>query len=290
MNNTRYANIDNFLSYCYTAGLHTMFKLDNTQTFFTGKCFLAETNTANLSFDMATQQVKISFASLAKKYNRDWISYFSELSPRLAESVSPADCYDFKLHVQTERNGIPTVCASFVVRQQPMVVQRVFSCLNTVLNNIKKLLPVIDIITDGEYVTFPAVKSKDVIDFNVVQESLRLINQAFTYTSEGKYSEAIATATRAIQLNPSNAYAYNNRGYAQSMLLRGYSKEAAADYKKAIILHPREKTFCFNAGDIELCAGNYTKAKQLFEQALSIDPSYADATQMLDIVKKRMEQ
>lgn len=171
-----------------------------------------------------------------------------------------------------------------------MNVQKVFSCLNVILANIKKLLPVIDIITNGEYVTFPTSKSKDVINFNIIQESLRLINQSFAYTKDGRYSEAIATASRAIQINPSNAYAYNNRGYAQSLLLRGYSKEAATDYKKAIIIHPQEKSFYFNAGDIELCAGNYTKAKSFFEQALTIDPEYVDAKQMLEIVKQRMTQ
>lgn len=288
MTNVRYTNIDNFLAYCYRTGLNTYFKLNSAQTVFSGKFLFSDASVANTFIDISTQEVKISFVSLTKEYHQEWIAYFNELIPKLAASLPPDECQDFKIYVHEEENGLPFLYTAFSIKPQPLDMQKLISYVETILENIKNILPIIDIITDGEYITFPVNKAKDIIRFDDVRECLRLVNQAYTYTIEGKYTEAITTATRAIQLNPANSYAYNNRGYAQSMMLKGYSKEAANDYKKAIILNPREKSFYFNAGDIEMCAKNYKNAKKLFQQALTVDPAYEDAKQMIALIEKQM--
>ena len=52
-----------------------------------------------------------------------------------------------------------------------------------------------------------------------------------------QHKEAIADYDKAIELNPKDAQAYNNRGVAKKMLKQ--YKEAIADYDKAIELNPK---------------------------------------------------
>ena len=56
-------------------------------------------------------------------------------------------------------------------------------------------------------------------------------------SSLGKPEEAIKDYTKAIELDPKDAEAYNNRGTEFSSL--GKSEEAIKDYTKAIELNPQ---------------------------------------------------
>lgn len=51
------------------------------------------------------------------------------------------------------------------------------------------------------------------------------------YASLEQYKKAIADYSKVIELDPNDASAYNNRGYALGKL--GKEKEAQSDYKKA---------------------------------------------------------
>jgi len=61
-------------------------------------------------------------------------------------------------------------------------------------------------------------------------------NRGWVYVKLGQYEEAIADCTKAIELDPSLAFAYNCRGWAYTEL--GQYEQAIADYNKAIELDP----------------------------------------------------
>ena len=63
--------------------------------------------------------------------------------------------------------------------------------------------------------------------------------QGLIHNERGEYHEAIAAFTRAIELDPTFALAYSNRGRAY-IELEQY-EEAIADYDKAIELDPSLK-------------------------------------------------
>ena len=60
--------------------------------------------------------------------------------------------------------------------------------------------------------------------------------QAYELNNEGRYDEAIEECNKAIQLDPSRAVAYNNRGQAYTE--KGKYDLAIADCNKAIELDP----------------------------------------------------
>ena len=65
-------------------------------------------------------------------------------------------------------------------------------------------------------------------------------------TSLKQYKEAIADYDKAIELNPKDAKAYNNRGVAKRQLKQ--YKEAITDYDKAIKLNPKDVKAYNNRG------------------------------------------
>ena len=68
----------------------------------------------------------------------------------------------------------------------------------------------------------------------------------FNKADKGDYQGAIAECNKAIELDPKDAKAYNNRGYAKRNL--GDNQGAIADYNKAIELDPKDATTYYNRG------------------------------------------
>ncbi|MBI2917515.1 MAG: tetratricopeptide repeat protein [Chloroflexi bacterium] len=81
----------------------------------------------------------------------------------------------------------------------------------------------------------------------------------------GDHKEAIADYTRAIQLDPKDAAAYNNRGIAYRKL--GQPKEAIADYTRAIQLDPKDAAACNNRGYAYQALGMGKEAQADFARA-----------------------
>lgn len=278
---------ENIQAYINNAGLTSMIKADEKNTFH-GQIDFTDGGVARFAINTEKRTVEIAFCNLNTKSNRDMLSYFCKLSPKLTKSINTDIYTRFIINIKNKFRNTPYIYVSFYVKKAYFDMKNLFSTMETIIANVKENMPVIDIIIDGEYTLLLPDENMDVIFFDKVKENIRLINQSHQYTVQGKYTEAITVATEAIKLNPHNAYAYNNRGYARSLLLRGYSQEAADDYGDAIKLNPQEKVFYFNAGDIELCAGNYETAKSLFEQALAIDDTYEDARKMLEIAENKL--
>ncbi|GHV49664.1 hypothetical protein AGMMS49579_02340 [Spirochaetia bacterium] len=89
----------------------------------------------------------------------------------------------------------------------------------------------------------------------------------------GDYDRAIADYTQAIKLDPKDATAYNNRGYAY------YNKNdydrAFADYTQAIKLDPKDATAYNNRGYIYLSKNDYDRAIADYTEVIRLAPNYA---------------
>ena len=86
---------------------------------------------------------------------------------------------------------------------------------------------------------------------------------------------AIADYTRAIELNPDYAMAYNNRGIAH-LQKREYDK-AIADYSKAIELDPDYAVAYNDRGIAYRHKGEYDKAIADYTKAIGLDPQWPHA-------------
>ncbi len=87
--------------------------------------------------------------------------------------------------------------------------------------------------------------------------------------------KAIADYTKAINLNPKFANAYNNRGFTYSE--SGNKQKAIDDFNKAIEIDPNYSTAYNNRGFTYFNLGNKKKAVDDFNEAIRIDYKYASA-------------
>ena len=90
-----------------------------------------------------------------------------------------------------------------------------------------------------------------------------------------EYQEAIEHYTEAIQLDPNNALAYNNRGNAYLSL--GQYQRAIQDYDKAIQIDPNYAHAYNMRGGVYYRLGENQRAIQDYDKAIQIDPYYAIA-------------
>lgn len=95
---------------------------------------------------------------------------------------------------------------------------------------------------------------------------------------QGKYERAIANYSRALELDPNFAAAYNNRAYAY-MVLEKYAS-ALPDLNRAIELKPTYVNALMNRGDIYnyYYAIDYTRAVADYDRVLAVEPGAAGHT------------
>jgi tetratricopeptide (TPR) repeat protein len=102
------------------------------------------------------------------------------------------------------------------------------------------------------------------------QDYIALGNYAY---EQGSCDHAIASYTRAIELNPAFAEAYNNRAYVY-MVKKDYAA-ALPDLDRALELRPDYVNALMNRGDIYnyYYAIDYERAVADYDRVLSIDPN-----------------
>ncbi len=115
-------------------------------------------------------------------------------------------------------------------------------------------------------------------------DAIGYCSRAMIWNTEGKYDNAIADSTKAIELDPKHAVAYCNRGNA--WFEKGDYDKAIADYTKAIELDPNPKdavayynravAYC-NRGNAWSRKGEYDKAIADSTKAIQLDPKYVSA-------------
>ncbi len=99
------------------------------------------------------------------------------------------------------------------------------------------------------------------------------------------YQGAIADWTKAIEINPQYADAYSNRGNAKNGL--GDNQGAIADYSKAIEINPQHDNAYNNRGGRKAESGDTQGAIADFNKAIEINPQDAVAYNNRGIVKGR---
>jgi len=92
---------------------------------------------------------------------------------------------------------------------------------------------------------------------------------------EGIYWEAIELYSKAIELNPYNAGAYNNRGIAKFMLEDDLA--AISDYEKAIKLDSVFYEAYNNLGLVKMYLYGLDEGEYYFNKTLEINDSYIEA-------------
>jgi arylsulfatase A-like enzyme/Tfp pilus assembly protein PilF len=113
----------------------------------------------------------------------------------------------------------------------------------------------------------------------VVDEDPNVIDGWFMlgtqYFKAGKYQEAIAQYSRALQLKPDYDLALINMANAYRRL--GKDDAALAGYERYITIDPENAFVRYQIGEIYLDRGNLERAESEFSHALKIDPKLASA-------------
>ena len=122
-------------------------------------------------------------------------------------------------------------------------------------------------------------KAKDRSEVKELQKKTEVIQERYTATEwfkkgynagENKnWDEAIVCYSKAIELDPDYAMAYNNRGWAYDE--KGEYDRAIRDYNKAIELKPDYAMAYNNRGLAYEKKGEYDRAIRDFDQAIELD-------------------
>lgn len=110
------------------------------------------------------------------------------------------------------------------------------------------------------------VNQKTALDF--LREGSRLYRQK-------KFRQAVEAYTKAIELNPEDVAAYNNRGVAYGKL-KEYDR-ALADYNRTIALSPDDTNAYNNRGIVYYELKEYNKALADYNRAIEVTPDDTDA-------------
>ncbi len=90
-----------------------------------------------------------------------------------------------------------------------------------------------------------------------------------------KYTDALKDYSKAIELDPKLAQAYNNRGFTYAELDK--PSEALKDYSKAIELDPEDAQTYNNRGLTYSKLDKHTEALEYYDRAIELDPKLAQA-------------
>jgi tetratricopeptide (TPR) repeat protein len=100
-------------------------------------------------------------------------------------------------------------------------------------------------------------------------------NRAAAYAQERRFDAAVADFSKTIQLDSKSALAYRNRGLAYHDL--GQIAPSIEDYSVAIRLDPNDFESRFERGNVYLDAADYQKAVADYDQAIALDAKRASA-------------
>jgi tetratricopeptide (TPR) repeat protein len=101
---------------------------------------------------------------------------------------------------------------------------------------------------------------------------------------KGDWDGAIADYTKATEIKPDYAKAYNNRGLAKNY--KGDLDGALADYNKAIELNPGLALIYFNRANTKKDKNDLNGAIADYTKAIELKPDYAEAYDNRGILKK----
>jgi tetratricopeptide (TPR) repeat protein len=106
-----------------------------------------------------------------------------------------------------------------------------------------------------------------------------LIGTGGSLVRAGRAAEAVAAYREALRIDPQSPQAHNGLGSALSLLYR--DDEAMAEFNRALELKPDLPSAHLNIAIVLLRRGDVAGARHRLETALSIDPSYEPARNVL---------
>ena len=106
-------------------------------------------------------------------------------------------------------------------------------------------------------------------------KSIDHYNRGLAHAKNGEYDLAISEFTRAIEINPGNADAYNNRGNAYRK--KGQFDLVIPDCTKAIEINPQLADAYYNRAVAYDNQASYDLAISDLDKALKINPKHANA-------------
>ena len=106
-------------------------------------------------------------------------------------------------------------------------------------------------------------------------DAIAYINRGFAYGKKGDYEAAIADFTEAIRLRPDFALAYYDRADAYDK--QGEYDRAIEDYSEAIRLKPQMADAYNNRGAVYLIQGSCDQAIEDFTEVIRLDPEHPKA-------------
>lgn len=98
--------------------------------------------------------------------------------------------------------------------------------------------------------------------------------RGISHTTNGQYAQAIIEFTRAIEINPSYAESYNERGVVYENTYQ--SELAIKDYNKAIEINSKFAIAYNNRGNVYDDRGEYNLAISDFTKSIEINPMLAE--------------
>ena len=107
------------------------------------------------------------------------------------------------------------------------------------------------------------------------QDVDQLFQQGNAAQDRGNFSEAESIFRQVINIDPNNAYAYNNLGNA--LYKQGKLEQAISSFRKVIELNPNLALAYNGLGNALEKQGNSEQAITNYQQAVELDPNYAPA-------------
>jgi tetratricopeptide (TPR) repeat protein len=98
-------------------------------------------------------------------------------------------------------------------------------------------------------------------------------NKGYVLTAEGLYKEALEAFEKAIEINPTFFHAWNGKGYVLCTL--GRYQEALDAFERTIEINPSYAYPWNGIGNAHMSIGHYQEALETFNRAIEIDPKFA---------------
>jgi lipoprotein NlpI len=115
----------------------------------------------------------------------------------------------------------------------------------------------------------------DVIEKYPDESSRPYSNRSVIYNERGQWDKTIADCTKAVAIDPNDAYAYSNRGVAFANV--GEFDRAMSDCSRAIGINPKFANAWSNRGNVWFGLKEWNKAIDDYSGAIAIDPGDANA-------------
>ncbi len=106
-------------------------------------------------------------------------------------------------------------------------------------------------------------------------DSFAYCDRGYAYDELGQSDKAIEDFSKAIELDPTDSAAYNNRGITYQN--RGELVKAIYDYSEAIRFNPTDSAAYSNRGIVYRMRGQYERAIRDYDEAIRLDPKFIAA-------------